>query len=81
MIKIGIINIGISNIKSVHSALDYLGYDLKLISCKNDFESISHLILPGVGSFPSAMSELEKSNLISPIMNFTILEKIYWEFV
>ena len=45
MIKIGIINIGISNIKSVHSALDYLGYDLKLISCKNDFESISHLIL------------------------------------
>ena len=44
MIKIGIINIGVF-IKSVHSALDYLGYDLKLISCKNDFESISHLIL------------------------------------
>ena len=70
MINVGIINIGISNIKSIYSAIDFLGYNVKLISKEKDFQNISHLILPGVGSFPSAMEELKKSDLLESINSY-----------
>ena len=70
MINVGIINIGISNIKSIYSAIDFLGYNVKLISKEKDFQSVSHLILPGVGSFPSAMEGLKNSNLLDSIGSY-----------
>ena len=70
MINVGIINIGISNIKSIYSAIDFLGYNVKLISKEKDFQSVSHLILPGVGSFPSAMQGLKNSNLLDSIGSY-----------
>lgn len=50
--RVGIINAGIGNIKSIANALKYIGYDSEIIQLsdvKNN--SYSHMFLPGVGSF------------------------------
>ena len=62
--KIAIIDYGMGNIKSIVSALKYLGVDEIIVS--NDFKDIScadKLILPGVGSFSQAMKNIKKSGL------------------
>ena len=46
---VGIIDIGIGNIKSISNAVNYLGHDFEIL--KKPSESCSHLILPGVGNF------------------------------
>ena len=49
---------GSGNIKSVYNELTYLGYDIVI---SNDSETIriaSHIILPGVGAFGSAMEKI-----------------------
>tara|TARA_Y100001958_G_C21006210_1_gene388091 strand:+ start:81 stop:704 length:624 start_codon:yes stop_codon:yes gene_type:complete len=55
---IGIIDLEICNLKSIQSAIYNLGYDLKIVNKKNiDFKKISHLIIPGVGSFSNISKE------------------------
>ena len=46
---VGIIDLGIGNIRSISNAINYLGYDYKIL--KKPSKSCSHLILPGVGNF------------------------------
>jgi glutamine amidotransferase len=62
--KLVIVNYGMGNIKSIVSALKYLG--LKNIILSNTQEDISRadkLILPGVGSFAKAMQNIKSLNL------------------
>tara|TARA_S200000501_G_C20647252_1_gene665809 strand:+ start:38 stop:652 length:615 start_codon:yes stop_codon:yes gene_type:complete len=73
---IGILKIGHGNIRSLINILDRFGYDFQLVSSKNDFKKIDKLILPGVGSFYSSMKELEISNLIEPIQEFSLHQDI-----
>ena len=56
---IGIIDLEICNLKSIQSAIYNLGYDLKIINKKKDkdLKEISHLIIPGVGSFSNISKE------------------------
>ena len=64
---IAIIDYGAGNIFSVKNALDYLGFENKLTSDKNDLINADALILPGVGAFPEAMKMLGNSGLIGVI--------------
>ena len=64
---ISIIDYGAGNIFSVKNALDYLGFECKLTSDKNEIKEADAIILPGVGAFPAAMNMLEKSGLIDTI--------------
>tara|TARA_B100001109_G_C18860751_1_gene473851 strand:- start:2102 stop:2695 length:594 start_codon:yes stop_codon:yes gene_type:complete len=59
------------NLGSISNAVYSLGWDYKLISEKKDFEEISHLILPGVGAYSSAMLKLNSKNLTSSIVEFS----------
>ena len=56
---IGIIDLEICNLKSIESAIYNLGYDFKIINKKKDkdLKEISHLIIPGVGSFSNISKE------------------------
>ena len=60
--NICIIDYGSGNIRSVFNALEFLNFDVKISNQNNDFESADTLILPGVGSFGSAIRNL-KSNI------------------
>ncbi len=61
----GIIDYGAGNIRSVETALRYIGEDVIVTKEKARLEKCERLVLPGVGAFPAAMRELEESGLIS----------------
>jgi glutamine amidotransferase len=68
--KIGIVDIGIGNIGSLKNALHCQGWDSFLISKPEDFNGITHLILPGVGAFSAAIKRLHESRLFDRIKKF-----------
>lgn len=69
--KIGIIDYGMGNLHSVKNALTYLGYDGFISSDIQQLNRSDKLILPGVGAFGDAMSELKKLNLHSWLKDIT----------
>jgi imidazole glycerol-phosphate synthase subunit HisH len=70
MLKVGIINYGMGNIQSIQNILLYLGIKSEVISRPEKIEKKTHIILPGVGSFKSAMRNLEKMKLVNPIKDY-----------
>lgn len=64
---IAIIDYGAGNIFSVKNALDYLGFESRLVSDKESIIAADSIILPGVGAFPAAMKKLEGTGLIDTI--------------
>lgn len=74
--KLVIVDYGMGNLKSVTSALRYLGYDD--ISLSNDLsvlQSADKLILPGVGNYARAMSKINELDLASCIRRLVLDEK------
>ena len=67
--KISIIDTGIANLSSVVNAFKILECEYEFISCKNDFKNASFLVLPGVGSFKSAMEKIEEKDYANQIIN------------
>ena len=59
MLKIGIINCGISNLTSVKNAFDFLSIPVEVINASSDLENCSHIVLPGVGAFPKGINNLK----------------------
>ncbi len=68
--KIGIVDVGIGNLGSLRHAVHSLGWDTLSVSTHNDFDDISHLLLPGVGAFASVINRLEETGLRGPISRF-----------
>ena len=67
ILRVGIIRGPFGNVTSVLNAFRYLGSEPVLIQDRRDFVGVSHLVLPGVGSFSAAMAFLEASDLVEPI--------------
>lgn len=62
--KIAIIDYGMGNIKSIISALKYLGLTDIIVSHDEDMlKNADKFILPGVGSYKQAMQNIQKINL------------------
>ena len=61
---------GISNLKSMVSAIEFIGHNPIITSdCKINSKT-KHLILPGVGSFDVAMRKMQKSSANLRIQDF-----------
>lgn len=73
-LKVCIVDYGIGNIKSFKNIYDKLNINVQIVSTKNQFLNVTHLILPGVGAFDWAMSKLNKSGL-REILDILVLEK------
>lgn len=65
--SIGIIDVGIGNIGSLRGALYSQGWDTQTVATAADMVDITHLFLPGVGSFAVAMQRLHIAGLVDPI--------------
>ena len=52
---IGILNSNTGNMENIIKSIKYLGYKPIIIEERNQLLKISHLIIPGVGSFPKIM--------------------------
>jgi imidazole glycerol phosphate synthase glutamine amidotransferase subunit len=66
--RVGIVDYGIAgNIHSIDKALTKAGARTVIIEKSGDFKNVDKIVLPGVGSFKDAMSELEKRGLIGSL--------------
>jgi glutamine amidotransferase len=67
-VMIVIIDYGMGNLRSVEKALLKLGHQAIVTRDKNAIKSASGVVLPGVGAFDAAISELRASNLEGAII-------------
>lgn len=75
-IKIGVINSGIANIASVVNMLKKIGYQALIINSKVEYtKEITHLIIPGVGSFDRGIKNLKQNNFDAIIYKHIELDK------
>ena len=73
--KVGIIDYGMGNLKSIENALDYLGVKNQLVDNSKYLSNYTHLILPGVGSFKKAIKNLKSSGMFSKIIKISKTDK------
>lgn len=67
---IGVLDLNMGNIASVMNAIDYCGFDTQVVRESDDFVNITHLIIPGVGHYETAVQSLLKGGLVEPIKEF-----------
>ncbi|BCV48797.1 MULTISPECIES: imidazole glycerol phosphate synthase subunit HisH [Shewanella] len=73
--KLVIVNYGMGNLKSVTSAIRYLGYnDISLSNEVSVLKSADKLILPGVGNYASAMNKINELDLKSCLRRLVLEE-------
>jgi imidazole glycerol-phosphate synthase subunit HisH len=68
--KIGLIDYGRGNLRSVEKALERVGAQVKKISSQQEFREIDAVVLPGVGAFGDAMRNLQERELVEPIVDW-----------
>lgn len=67
---IGILDIGVGNLRSMYNAVHQSGFDPLVVGTSSEFDGLSHLVIPGVGNFAAAMSALATHTLIDGIREF-----------
>lgn len=65
--KVFIVDYGMGNIRSLSAALEHLGSDVVVSGDPSELDAAKILILPGVGSFPAAMSAMDNLGLSQAI--------------
>ena len=73
--SIVIIDYGVGNLLSLKRAVENLGYKAILTSDLNILDEATHIFLPGVGAFKSAMNKLEKNNITNFLKNIDYSKK------
>ena len=68
--KVGILDYGVGNLRSVANAVEHVGAIAVISSDVVDLDDCSHLILPGVGAFPHGIASLKKNNLDQFLKSF-----------
>lgn len=63
--RVGIVNYGVGNIKSVANALRAIEVEPVVSAARDELTGCDRLILPGVGAFAHGMSALQERDLVS----------------
>lgn len=63
MTRVGVIDYGMGNRRSVEKALEHVGAEAKITADHDDLRRADGLVLPGVGAFPKAMRNLRSLGL------------------
>tara|TARA_R110000803_G_scaffold210076_3_gene280973 strand:- start:658 stop:1257 length:600 start_codon:yes stop_codon:yes gene_type:complete len=72
---IGIVDYNMGNVGSIESMLHHLGYvDTLMVTSPEQLNLVDKIILPGVGSFDTAIRILKESGLFSELTN-QVIEK------
>ena len=75
---IGLINYDGGNYKSVSNILEYLDINFLEIKHNQDLKKVSHIILPGVGSYNNLVSKLKSKNLFDEILYQIDVKKTFY---
>lgn len=71
MTRVGVIDYGMGNRRSVEKALEHVGAAVSLTSDHEALRACDGLVLPGVGAFPKAMRNLDALGLPELIRDLT----------
>ena len=71
---IGIIDYGMGNLRSVHSALDMLGARVQICTDPGMLEKVDRIILPGVGAFRDCINSLDASGFVKAL-NYVVRQQ------
>ena len=74
-VKVCLLDYGSGNIKSVLNLINYIGSEIVISNDKKDIEGCTHLILPGVGSFGTAMDKIKKEIPLSFLEQEVVTKK------
>lgn len=69
---IGILDYGMGNLKSVFSAFEYLGADVKILHHPEELNNAERIVLPGVGAFEKCKENLDKSGFTEALQEHVI---------
>jgi len=72
---VGIIDYGAGNLRSLQNALDFLGFESKIVKSSSQIKEVDKLILPGVGHFGEAAKKLKSSGSYFSILDWIALDK------
>lgn len=68
---IGILRMPMGNLRSVYNAVFQNGFDPLFVEPGQNFDDLTHLIVPGVGNFRAVMEYLEDQGISARIRNFS----------
>ena len=71
---IGVVDYGLGNVAAFENIYRQLGIPAKSVKSVSELESVSKIILPGVGAFDLAMHRLQKSGMFE-VLNSLVLDK------
>lgn len=75
MSRVGIVNYGVGNLKSVKNSLDFLNIPNTFIIKPKEIKNFDKIILPGVGAFGAAMEKLNDLGFTDEIKDFASQNK------
>ena len=78
MKKVGVIDYGTGNLRSVVKAFEFIGAEVTLVCRPEDAARIEALVFPGQGTFDQCMGSLAKTGLDEFIKNWIESEKPYF---
>jgi len=73
---IGVLDYGVGNVQAFVNLYSELSIPCKVVSKESDFDYVTHIILPGVGSFDYAMTLLDESGLRKRLDHLVLNEKM-----
>jgi imidazole glycerol-phosphate synthase subunit HisH len=68
--RLGLIDYGSGNLRSVAKALEAVGAEIQLVTANPLPENVDALVLPGVGSFGDSVRQLKERGLFEPIQEW-----------
>ena len=66
--RIVIIDYGMGNLRNVQKGFEKIGFEAALTRNKKEIGKASAIVLPGVGAFKDCMENLEKYELVEPLL-------------
>ena len=76
--KVGLVDYGGGNLRSVHNAVRALGHEPVVISDPGGLAGANHLILPGQGEFADVMARLAERDLVDPLREWITAGRPYF---
>jgi len=73
--KIGIIDYQMGNLRSVQKAFEKNGFAAEIFSDPNQMATFDKVVLPGVGAFRDAISEIRQRDFANPIREWIAADK------
>ena len=76
---ITIIDYGVGNIFAFQNVFKRLNISSRIAKCVEDLKEVDKLILPGVGHFDYAMSQLNNSGMRERIDELVLVLQVLWQ--